>query len=696
MATASAPDRPDYFKNSVIVLLTLISVFTALVTFLQNRAALISADLAQRSSLNAVDATGLEFEAGLAASRGTEGYQAHALLREKALAADTIAKGLRMGGKVELAADYDKDAERWQLAADELRSQDPVIDAYAEDADLYQEELKREAYVLEERQHTLASQARAYSDKANAYVGVISTLSVALFLGGLSLTLGSRLRYLLALAAGLLAFFSSLWVIVIGIQPVPVISEAAIQAFVDGRILYNTSSDDVPDQQAAAIAAFDDAIGAADGYARAYFYRSLANTDSSIIDRPHDTQRAIDDGLRALALGYDRGPMLGSLGWAYYLNGQYRLALDYTRQAIAASPNVCYWPFNHGLILTALGQPEAAYDAYTGAILCAQVQNSDTYFDYFLDVGVVDLQDLRDARPDLEASIEPAIVRLKDAYATLNMYGSLDDMVEVEAQFEPVVFGNAVDDDDVVMNVRDHFPQATTVLYASLVFEGMQPGDRWMSRWLLDGYENSVAVYDTWEYNEAGAIWVNLYNPAGLNAGTHELDVFVNGRLVARGEVVIERSGLPPMTYQTSETVGTTLSYPDTWNFTSLTNPEVFVAAARDPERPSFIGVTAWSPDDSTDQAIFDLFDTYLDDLTTNTEGFSQETREPFTVAGRNGWRNDYAYTNTAGEPVLGAVAGVWNAAGDTVYMVVLEAHADDWGGLQPVFDVMLERLTIE
>ena len=40
------PEKTDFFKNTVIVMLTLISVFAALVTFLQNHASLRSSDLA--------------------------------------------------------------------------------------------------------------------------------------------------------------------------------------------------------------------------------------------------------------------------------------------------------------------------------------------------------------------------------------------------------------------------------------------------------------------------------------------------------------------------------------------------------------------------------------------------------------------------------------------------------------------------
>ena len=70
MSAEPETEKRDPFKNSVIVMLTLVSVFAALVTFLQNYASLSASDLAQRSSFNAVNATGLD-ASRVAAASGT-------------------------------------------------------------------------------------------------------------------------------------------------------------------------------------------------------------------------------------------------------------------------------------------------------------------------------------------------------------------------------------------------------------------------------------------------------------------------------------------------------------------------------------------------------------------------------------------------------------------------------------------------
>src|SRR5713226_5027947 len=110
-------EKPNYFKNGVIVLLTILIVFAALTTLLQNFASLRSSDLAEQSSFKAVNATGLYFSAGLASAQGTDVLQRYNDYVQSAVRADTKAKALRMGGQVPLAAQYDLDASRWQAAA---------------------------------------------------------------------------------------------------------------------------------------------------------------------------------------------------------------------------------------------------------------------------------------------------------------------------------------------------------------------------------------------------------------------------------------------------------------------------------------------------------------------------------------------------------------------------------------------------
>jgi tetratricopeptide (TPR) repeat protein len=483
-------------------------------------------------------------------------------------------------------------------------------------------------------------------------------------------------------------------VLVILFLPVPAVPDEAIDHFVEGRIQYNLASNRSEDALAA-LDEFNAALDLAPDYGRALFYRSLANTDRSLLDKHLDTQQAIDDGLRAIELGNRSSPVYGNLGWLYYLNGQYRSALEHTVTALGMSADDCYLPFNHGLILLALGQPQQAESAYTVAIDCAQRQSSDAVFNSYMDIGVTDLTELAAARPDLGDSLNPAIDRLKEALAQLRLYGSLSD-VAVESEFGPVTFGGDVDSNDIVQDLASEFPQSATIVYAQLAFENMRPESRWMTRWVLDGEEYLSRVYDNWIYAESGTIWVSLYNFGGLTSGTYTLDVFVDGQLVTSGQVVVLPGDLPPMTYFSSTSVGVTISYPASWKVTDLADNEVSVVAARNPDSADFFGATAWVAGTGTDEDVFQLFDLYLDALEQEREDFSAEDREAFTLAGQDGWLNYYEYTDGSGDLIQGALAGVVDAAGEFSYIVVLEARDAEWDAQVDMFNVMLERFTID
>lgn len=693
--SAETPTRIDWFKNVVIVLLTLIGVFVACITFLENYASLRAADLSQQSAFKAVNATGLYFQANLQAAQGADIAQRYQELLQRAVRADTKARALRLGGQGELATDSDSDAERWQTAAAGLVTRDPLMVEYEQDVDLYREALLRGAYEDEEREHTLLEQSRAWDNKSNGYVAILSTLSVALFLLGLSLTIASRMRYVLAVVGIGLTGFCFLWMLWVIIYPVPIISEDAIQRFVDGRVKYNLSQARLEQDYSAAMEDFDAAIELAPDYGRAYFYRSLANTDASLLAKHLDTQQAIDDGLKALELGSPTAPTLGNLGRLYYLNGQYKSALDYTEQALALAPDDCYLSFNQGLILMALERPTDAQAAYDAAIHCAQNQASDANLTNYLDTGVTDLKELAIAREDLAESLNPAIQRLKEALASLRMFGTIE-RHETDADFGDIAFGTTVNNDDIVQNIDTEFPQTTTIIYAQLPYENMSEDHRWYTRWKLDGREYLSTFYAEWVYSENGETWINLRNIGGLNPGTYELDVFVEGVLVTSGEVVVLPGDLPAMDYYHSNSVGVTLAYPKDWKITSLSDNEVSVIAARDPNRPTFFGVTAWVADTGTDEDVFELFDLHEEALDAEFADVSFEEREEFTVAGLDGWFAYYEYEDREGQLIQGALVGALNEDKTLSYMVAVESLDEDWDGLVDVFNVMLKRMVVD
>jgi tetratricopeptide (TPR) repeat protein len=691
--TTVSPSKPDLFKNGVIAMLTLIGIFAAVVTFLQNYASLRSEDLVQQSEFTAVNSTGLSFKAGLEAAQGVDVQQRYEDYVQRAIRADTKARALRMGGWETLAGDYTLDAERWNKAAAEVLQSDPLLYKYERDADLYRETLSREAYVEAERQHTLLDQSRAWGDKGNRYVAVLSTLSVALFLGGLSLTLSSRVRYLLILAGVGLTTVCLIWVLFIIFAPVPRIPEAAIQHFVDGEIAYNLSN---ARSQAGleALADLDAAIQLAPDYSRAYFYRSLVNTDTRLADKHLKTQNAINDGQRALALGNESSPVLGNLGWLYYLDGQYRNALQMTERALAMSPDECYLTLNRGLILLALERSADSEAAYTEAIACARGQ-SDYWRDYYLDVGVVDLEDLSEAQPDLASSLEPAIRRLKNTAASLKMFGEPEPH-STSAKFDDPVFGAALDSEDNLVEPAKKFPQTTTVVYAHFKYAGMKSSNEWLTRWLRDGREELVTHYPSWDYEKSGSTWVSIYNNAGLNPGAYELDIFVEGNLVASSRFTVLPGKLPTMTEYTSSDVGVTINYPSDWKIIDLADNEVSVIAARDPKNSTFFyGVVAYQATTGTDEDIAGLFDLYFGVAEKAFKDFSSEEAEAFLIAGKDGLIRYYTYTDAQGTPIQGAVAGVLNSAKKTVFLLTIETHQDDWTPNLDLFNVMLSRITL-
>jgi tetratricopeptide (TPR) repeat protein len=691
MSTESS-SKPDLFKNGVLVLLTLISLFVAGVTFLQSYAGLQAEDLVQQSEFIAVNSTGLSFRAGLDVAQGVDAQQRYADYVQRAIRADTKARALRLGGWTDLAANFDLDAERWNRAAAESRLADPLLFEYGQDVELYQQTLQRQAHFEEEKQHILLDQSRAWGGKANSYVAVLSTLSVALFLVGLSLTLSSRVKYLLVAAGVILTAACALWTFVILFLPIPAIPDEAVEHFVEGQIRLALDDDDNP---AEAIEEFDAAIELAPDYGRAYFFRSFANTDSALSEQHLDTGRAVADMLKAIELGDDSADAYGNLGWLYYLNGQYNSALEMTRKALELTQDQCYLPFNHGLILLVMGSAQESETAYGDAIACA-LQQSDYWRGYWLDVGVIDLSDLREARPDLEGAVEPKIVRLKNAIASIEMYDT-PEPAQTSATFGELVFGAALDEDDNVTDLAQVFPQTTTRVYAQFDYEGMSPEDLWLTRWLRDGQEELSTLYPEWEYDETGSVWVSFYNNAGLNPGEYELNVFVNGNLMASGRFTIQPGDLPDMNEHYSYDVGVTINYPRAYKVVELADNEVSMVAARDPENPPFFfGVVAYQASTGTDEDIFGLFDFFSGAMTPRFEDFEMEPEESFTVADKEGWIRYYTYSDLEGRPIQGAVVGVLNSALDTVYLLDAETLSDQWEPNLDMFNVMLSRITIE
>jgi hypothetical protein len=338
------------------------------------------------------------------------------------------------------------------------------------------------------------------------------------------------------------------------------------------------------------------------------------------------------------------------------------------------------------------------------AIPCA-LRQSKYLRSYYLDVGVIDLEDLAFARPDLVDAIQPSIVRLKQAAAALELFGDeAEDFGALLLATQPrpttatmgaLSFGEFVDDSNHIADPQTEFPHTIVTVYATFDYAGMTADTLWLERWLLDGREYLVLEHAGWEEAESGTTWIGITNAGGLPSGQYTVDVFAEGNLIASGEFTVQAGDMPVMTTYDSTGVAVSINYPLSWNITDLCDNEVCVVAARDPGRPTFFGVTAWVAATGTDQDVLDLFNGYFGAQRQAYADFASETEEPFTVAELDGWLNYYSYTDVEGTPIQGAIVGVLDAPAQLVYLLVAETHFDEWDLNLELMNVMLSRIDI-
>jgi hypothetical protein len=144
------------------------------------------------------------------------------------------------------------------------------------------EEALAPSYRSAEYQKAYAAERDGWGAKGGAFVAMVTVLAVALFLLGLSRTSVAANSGGLLVGVGTgLALLAAIWGLVVLIRPVASPSEAAIEAFVAGRVAFNSvavESDATLLQEGLTRAeeAFGEAIAARPGYFDAYLGRGTA------------------------------------------------------------------------------------------------------------------------------------------------------------------------------------------------------------------------------------------------------------------------------------------------------------------------------------------------------------------------------------------------------------------------------------
>ncbi len=76
------------------------------------------------------------------------------------------------------------------------------------------------------------------------------------------------------------------------------------------------------------------------------------------------------------------------------------------------------------------------------------------------------------------------------------------------------------------------FPSGVAELMALFDYENMSLGMEWEAEWLVNG-DVELASEDEWEGNDQGRWLLRLTDPAGLESGTHRLNLSIEGQLAA-------------------------------------------------------------------------------------------------------------------------------------------------------------------
>ncbi len=115
--------------------------------------------------------------------------------------------------------------------------------------------------------------------------------------------------------------------------------------------------------------------------------------------------------------------------------------------------------------------------------------------------------------------------------------------------FGPITFAAGVTGDDEPEDTGNAFVGVGEI-YAFFSVTGLEEGEEWQTRWLIDG-EEVLRQDQSWEGGDTPSTWVSLSHPDGLPAGEYTLELYVAGELAQSGSFLIEagngQAGVAPV-----------------------------------------------------------------------------------------------------------------------------------------------------
>lgn len=365
----AGPTPEDRLQRPVAVLIMVVTLVGAVFAFLQNATGNGAARATRQSDIAAVEAL-----AGL--SRALHTISGENAIWDLAQAEEARADQLSESDDSEAAAlEWSSRAaadvllDFTDLAAPEYRVAEGGVDRSR-----FAQESLASAYRAAEFQKAYAAERDGWGAKGGVFVVVITVLAVALFLIGLSRTPVAAASGVLLVGVGsAIAVIATTWGVVVLARPVATPSAEAIDAYVEGYVVFNSVSQEGDPQRLAqglteAEESLTRAIAARPTYGDAYLFRGLARFRIGLygLQGPGDFAGASDDFARLVALEPLNAVAWNNLAGCRFWLGDLEGAIDAVGTSLRLDPGDLLANINLSAFLLVAGDT-AGYEAQLAA-----------------------------------------------------------------------------------------------------------------------------------------------------------------------------------------------------------------------------------------------------------------------------------------------------------------------------------------
>ncbi len=541
------------FNAVVVTLISIVTVVSAVTAFLQNDASARSNTAIRDGQKFAV----LQMEAALQVQQ-QQNYDAFVYQQWAGLSWE---RSLMLAKGDEAAATQDADrltALMKRTAGFSPLTSPPYLTDPIEgtpDAAKYYAEQEYNATLYREQRDALTTAGNAWSDRAAAYVTILTLLAVSLFLFGLATTIATSMRRAFVALGSVIALAAMGWATINFVTPIPSRPEAAMQLLAKGHVevaqaatlrSWGQASDAQPHFQIG-IGLLDQALAIDPTYAMALQERASAYLQSGeqrVWDR-EDAAEFLKDAIRdyqaAIAHGDTSITSLWNLGWAYYLFGDQPESLAWTNRAIAAAPQQIGLYLNRAVALLALGRQieanVAVQDAFDKAA-ALKISSANLYFR----AAIHDTTKL--LRAFYNSDLQALLINIKQKYVSLR-YRKGAPVQPTGMRISSSAFFGRIDDQQLLQDRAETFAAGTQSVYFGFDYTGLKAGSEIEAVvYYNDDEDDSLTVLEKLNLGEQGTGYVRIESPfinsGGLASGQYRVDLHVEGELLASGEFEVK------------------------------------------------------------------------------------------------------------------------------------------------------------